>query len=682
MRSLFNTNGEEWIKKTGIVTANATTWLKAPIEGLQENEVQIGDFIYDVGSTDIANCLGKEVEFYCFVDKEDNFRIQSYRITRNNSATEIVSEDIAQAEKGTLTYFEDGRKRKISYDADAVFVKNGRVLLSGSEKDLLITDGFIRMQDNNGDDNADVIFIHEYKSLVVEHVSGNTIYWKKGQELDGKKYLYFDESDRYLTYKIRNKDGENMKLEDIQSGDVVSVFHSTDEQVYELIISKQQAEGVVQQIDDKEIVIDGTVYQLTNAVEVEAVPGDNVIVYLDHLNKIVYIEEGSERQTMYGYVAQVGADGAMMGEICVKMIAPGDFKEKEIVNDDDAFNVTVTKKLVGQNTQVQTLKLASKVTIDEKTVTATEAMVYLQNTENCIVAYKMNQNGEIKSIAKPVVVKNENLAMPGDTQKYDANEKVFGGNGTGVFGVDETTKVLCIPDENGVTVSDDYLARIEINHKSQYRVKGYDIDEKTKIAKLIAITMRLRADEPGAINDSSKMAVCTSYKMIVDSSGETKTEVSFLSEKKAMKYVLDDTYAAAFNGLQLGDVFYYALNSSDNISTIQKVAALIPVGGFYTDGSAASTKTVLGQVADIDLNELSDVDMKWVERITLNITEDGMVTDTVDISKNSTPAIYVIGSGKNPEIKVGSLNDIAVVEDKLFVQYKNGKIDGIVVIKQ
>ena len=66
----------------------------------------------------------------------------------------------------------------------------------------------------------------------------------------------------------------------------------------------------------------------------------------------------------------------------------------------------------------------------------------------------------------------------------------------------------------------------------------------------------------------------------------------------------------------------------------------------------------------------------------MEIAEDGSVTDTVEISKNSTPAIYVIGSDKNPEIRVGTLDDIEVVEDKLFVQYKNGKIDGVVVMKQ
>ena len=86
--------------------------------------------------------------------------------------------------------------------------------------------------------------------------------------------------------------------------------------------------------------------------------------------------------------------------------------------------------------------------------------------------------------------------------------------------------------KGGVTNSDDYLARIEINHNSQYQVKGYDIDEETKIAKLIAITMRLRANDPGVINDSSEMALCTSSKKIVDSEGQVKTEIAFLSEKK------------------------------------------------------------------------------------------------------------------------------------------------------
>lgn len=682
LRNTFDTNGELWIKQVGVVTANATTWLSAPVDGLKDNEVQIDNYVYDAGNTDIADCLGAEVEFYCFVDGDDNFRIQSYRLTKNNSVTEITDENIVQAENKTLTYYEDGVKRKISYDANAVFVKNGRLLLNGDESDLLLTNGYIQMRDNTGDENADVVFIYEYQSFVTDRISNNTIYWKSGQELDGKTFLHFDETDRYLSYEIQSKDGESMTIADIQSGDVVSVFQSRDGQVNKLIVSDQLAEGTVQQITDDEVTIDGAVYQFAGETDATVAPGDNITAYLNHMNKIVYMEEGTVQRKLYGYVAEVEANNAMLSDIYVRMLTPGDFKEKEIINDDDAFNITVTKKLVGQNAQVQTLKLASKVKIEDTSVTAAEAAAYLQNLENRITAYELNSNGEIKFLGKPVVVKNENLALPGDTQKYNANEKIFGGNGTGVFGVNETTKVLCIPDENGITDLEDYLARIEINHNSQYQVKGYDLDEETKIAKLIAITMRLRANEPGVINDSSELAVCTSCKQIIDSNGEVKTEVSFLSEKSAMKYVLADSYLSEFEGLQKGDVFYYALNSSDNISLVQKVAALLPANGFYSDGLASSNKTVLGRVANIDLNELSDVDLKWIERITLEIAEDGSVTDTVEISKNSTPAIYVIGSDKNPEIRVGTLDDIEVVEDKLFVQYKNGKIDGVVVMKQ
>ena len=110
MRNTFDTNGELWIKKVGIVMANATTWLNAPIEGMRDDEVQIDGLIYDVGDTDIAQCLGAEVEFYCFVDKEDNFRIQSYRLTKNNSVTEILARDIVQADNGIVTYFDGGKK--------------------------------------------------------------------------------------------------------------------------------------------------------------------------------------------------------------------------------------------------------------------------------------------------------------------------------------------------------------------------------------------------------------------------------------------------------------------------------------------------------------------------------------------------------------------------------------------
>ena len=148
------------------------------------------------------------------------------------------------------------------------------------------------MKDNNGDDVADVIFINEYQSFVVDRVSGNTIYWRDGQQWNGKEFLHFDETDQYLTYEIRNKQGEKLELADIQSGNIVSVFSSEDEQVFELAVSDQRIEGTLESIDDDEVSINGVAYQLADGLEILLEPGDSVTAYQDYMDRIVYLDEG------------------------------------------------------------------------------------------------------------------------------------------------------------------------------------------------------------------------------------------------------------------------------------------------------------------------------------------------------------------------------------------------------
>lgn len=701
VKELLVSHLEQFQKGSGIVTANNVTWIYSNVPDLRLDEVQIDGVTYCAPDNDISQYVGQEVEFYSCLAQDGRRSIRAFRPTNKNHVTNIAGSDLISYQNQKLTYEDGGQKpREAEIPPQAVLIQNGKKvdsILMDENLFMVGRGGSVKLVDHTGDQKADVVFVEQYRDAVVQSVKEGTIRLKPGTSYHGENKVSIDLDNDEAKYAVYDPEGSPAELDDILEGDLISVCASGDQLYTRIYISRTQIQGSVDSVREDEVQISGESYDLLyeDLLEKQGIHvGDDVTAYVNQ-NGFISCVELYQGKSQYAYVAQVADSGSPFDKTFLfKLVIPGDFKETEEIDDTDESDIKITKQMLGKNTAVKTYEGSSRLKVRDAggaVIAEKDAISTLfGNPENCIVQFTLNSEGKISSmeLAKPVMRVNEStgeVSSSGDKQKYNANEKVFGGRGTGSFGADENTKVLCIPTkEDGVTCDEDYLASVELNHNGIYAVKGYDQEASTENARLIVITTRLRAFDPGNINNRSHIAILNDIIYSLDEEGDTVPSLEFLSENKKMSYrIYDEAVCIQYNektsldALKPGDVFYYSLNNSDEIDNIVLIQNMKELSFYYQAGSESAAKEVYGQVVNLKEQTISEVLGRRVNRATVRIDE--YDTAAVEMNVLNTPAIYVVNrrSGRSA---VGSLEDVYEGRD-IFAYYKNSKLQGVMVIE-
>lgn len=153
-------------KVKGIVSANTVTTLDKPIEN---SGIIIDGRVLVSKDKKFDSLLGYEAEAY--FDKETSYLLYAVKTKRNE--TEIISSaDIyAVTGKEIITEDENGKQTKYSMPGNAYVIYNGRAAAEYSYDIFDISNGEIRLIDNNGDRKTDIISIYSYETLVVNEVN-------------------------------------------------------------------------------------------------------------------------------------------------------------------------------------------------------------------------------------------------------------------------------------------------------------------------------------------------------------------------------------------------------------------------------------------------------------------------------------------------------------------------------
>lgn len=312
------------------------------------------------------------------------------------------------------------------------------------------------------------------KRARVDRVSGDSIYLKDDIGREKKRSLLLDENDKDLTFSLHMADGTEVKTEDLKPDDIVSVASSVDGQLVRIVVSRNAVEGTLTEIGEDTISVDGTGYK-TLEEEIKAEPGDDIRAYLDFRGKVVMTEKMKNARRQFGYVLECGGSGMSLGQI--KILQPGDFRE-EMVSNKDENNPVETAVLRGRNKQVAVLDLAGKVNVNGSSMSLSELQAYFGDAHSGILSnkrvirYTLNAEGKVNNITQPERIYDPERGVD-KNKTYNSYEKTFGNSGNTPFGANETTKVLCIPDNKGVKTEEDYLATIDLNNGSTYVVSRF-----------------------------------------------------------------------------------------------------------------------------------------------------------------------------------------------------------------
>ncbi len=277
---------------TGVVAGNEA--LNPSGVTLEEGQVAINGKAYNVGNTAVADLLGYKVSFYATANNEIIIVEEA-----GSTVVEFNSGEITDATATTLT------QDDTDYDIeDAYLVFNGKVAALADHADkLVVASGNVTLV-QNGDGHADFIFATSFETRVVNEVipADSIVYFKGGfEELNYSA----DDATIHLV-----KDGYEIGFEDLNEYDVLAIAEAIGGDFAVAFVITDTVQGIIEEIDGGNLVINGSAFQLKNAISSEndesygfgdttpPAVGHEGIFKLDvDGNIVVFLVDGEDEQT-------------------------------------------------------------------------------------------------------------------------------------------------------------------------------------------------------------------------------------------------------------------------------------------------------------------------------------------------------------------------------------------------
>jgi len=461
------------IKGEGIVTSNEFTGLYDADDGIV-GHIGIDDELYEISDGSANDYLGMNVEFYYSNGNGEN---EIFCVVQDNNSEITVQSDMLESGEENITRLDYYRSEnqstvtKVKLSQNLKLIYNGKVISKYDASDFEISDGNIRLVDNNNDKEYDIAFVTEYELVKVNkvNVSENTIY-NEYKNTDSK--LNFDESE-YSGAVFVYVDGVKSEFSAIPSDSIILMEKSKTgyDGVTKLYVSTKKASGTVTQLrlEDSEIVCGENVFKL-NCEYIKVLQSGDVNVQKLKLGNT--------------YDFYLDAEGKISGAVL-----NGSVRDEEYILVYKVINVQddeyISLKYVNEDDEHKITPISNKVRIDGKSFNGA-AQIYkeIKNIHAEIVEVSYDSDGSIKTLNRAELRTDKTEA---DTFNYMPKTQLTyrSGAGTttlgGVYYLDAETDLYVVYDING-TDEEDYakmpLSRVVLSDSETklYTVTPYNID--------------------------------------------------------------------------------------------------------------------------------------------------------------------------------------------------------------
>lgn len=362
----------------GVVDANRLTTL-------EKAEINVGNFVSIDGKAlismryDMTDLLGYRVTAY--YDKETE-EIISYKLSKKNKELVLTGDNYPQIKDGNVEYEIDGKEYVKKLSSTAAYIYNGRALSTYNEKQLKVTDGEMKLVDNDGNGQYDLAIITSYRTGVIERLipESELIYFTDGTQL---KLSSFE------LYEIFDSEGEQKTYMYLHSGDCLLIGEDDVKAYVKIIYSQNKKTGTVSGLtsdETKEYIefADGEVYELTSDFKVNnpyVKPGSNGTFYFDALGRIAGYRAARSDEYTYGYIITGKLiNQSLQYKLGIKLVN----EDNEIVNAYGAKRINVDGVDYDDH-----LKAAANLKPEENVIPGQ------------IIRYRLNENGEITHLNTP-----------------------------------------------------------------------------------------------------------------------------------------------------------------------------------------------------------------------------------------------------------------------------------------
>lgn len=660
---LTQIHGERLYNGIGIVKATSFSYTEFPIDDLRENEVVINSVRYEIGSTNVNEYLGMEVEIFAREMENGAFRIVGVRPTNRNEVTTISFADITGATNSYVTYSTEGNKSKKAIFRDVpIMLYNGTPISFDKNELLGNKSGDVTLIDCDGNKVVDYIFVNVYESFLVQRVSGKVIVPHNGFTVNGKTTFFADIENEDKKYEFFDAEGNQIDFSSIEPEQLVSIFTDKSETRFRVYIGGDKKEGVLTSISDDIICLEDEEFEITDDTVFDAQLGDKVSLYLDYKGFVAYIKY-LEGEKLYGYIIDTEMS---FSNSQIRLLTGKAARFTADINSEDKDNVISQPVLICENDELVTLSLAEKVKINGQKYSRKEAVEYLDGKG--AVLYEINGVGELSKVqilssyAGPDYGTNKKL-------KYSIYERTFGGDVyIDGFAVDEKTQIICLPEQPDC--EDDYfvLSRIDKSgsDKTGYHVQAYEMNEQTRRAELVVVTLGMDSDTVRSATISSSSPCMVKRVVTVCNDEEDFYRITLLEGGVEVIY---DTIPLKngnqeISNLRKGDLITYYKNDSN---LIENVMILHSFNGDENHYQVQDTKKgfteICGTVQEVLFDRIHNLQNYMTTQVVLDINGASV---SLYPSQRNKPPVYMYDASNEELILQSSLEEVIPGYDKVY----------------
>ena len=419
------------------------------------------DEVYDmyIGDSNAGDFLGQNVVIYARAEDDSYDDLEVVAISpksSRNEVTTVTDMDLVKSyENNRFEYYKDYdtiRTSHIDISEEAIFIYNGDTdVPTDVEETLMIREGSISFLDNNNDGEADFVFIDEFEDLVVDSVTNTGRILGK----DGFGSLNIEEDDTAIFLL----DGEAIGIDEIEEGDVLSIYANMGETAYRVVVNRNNVvTGGVDRIESSEGLyrINGDWYSLCPCFQ-GATPelGDEGTWYLNANNNIVY---------MSTQTSSVSRNYALI---------------MNIVPDYDGFDDELMVRFIDKSGNVRTQNFSNtaryEVNGERKEIAEVSDEVYSVDLIHSVVLYRENSRDEITYL--------EVLDSADGVREYtyDRYEGFFN-----QYPLDNNVVIFNTESNEWILTSDmvEVISRGSLSHDEEYTAQVY-LDNQGEVAVIL-----------------------------------------------------------------------------------------------------------------------------------------------------------------------------------------------------
>lgn len=639
---------------TGIMTDNGITALSSASK-TGKNNVIINGIILDKGEFDADEFIGFNLKYY--YRNRNGEKTLLYAYPYKNDIKTLTDSDIDREEPNfsvSKIYSTDNRKYyKVDEYADVIY--NGMAYPSYNADTFRVRQGELTLVDNDKDGDFDVVIVKEYYNIYVYGTDAvnDIIYGKYGNSVNTGS------CDNMVFYTA---DGALSALEEISSGNIISVYQSKDLSNIKFIISSKVVSGKVEGIEngvtkpsdmtlaeaelfkdsmrDMKIRVGETMYSFSDSY-IEAVSsgysgavvpmfGLSYSFHLDKNGRISGVEETSGRQ--YAYLTKVCFvdDGSEMNDMTMARMFMTD-------------SSTVTT-VFAENAKIDGARMKSRETGNGTVSSYHEFFDGEGKFIPQLVRLKFNSLGEISELetANSVTTNKFGYDRTGFTLCYKGNSK-YGGPNQRSFNQSYTLAsdviVFNVPPEEDFEESAlEIIPASYLQEAQSYSVRLYDADPSwaCKAAVIQAVE--------SATWEQALMVVESVEKTIDEDDSVINVIKGYINKQKVTYREKEDGVFPA--ELESGDIVRVVM-SGNKVKRLQILAsAKRDTEPFFNNLDGDDWSSYYGQLY-----------AKSNTAVSLTI-DGGKSVTALPLNGSATP-IYVYDK-KTKTARVGSLNDIVM----------------------